>query len=426
MDCQLRNLCRASVGKSPFTNLNFYVENQDMISVVEASKIVLANPLSLKEELVPLQQAVGRVLREDLLADRPFPPFDRVTMDGIAIAYDAFEKGFKKFPIEKIQAAGAPQQELSNYQHCIEVMTGASLPKGTDTVIRYEDLQLENGHAEIVIDTIRPKQNVHHTGTDRQADSLIVKAGGIISPAEIGVAATVGKSKLKVFKLPRVVIITTGDELVPVENDPLPFQIRSSNVHKIKTALQNWGVKASTLHLIDDKLAIKKSLANCLIDFDVIILSGGVSKGKFDFVPEVLNKLGVKKYFHKVAQRPGKPFWFGRTNETIVFALPGNPVSSFMCLNRYVRPWLQKCLHLPNDNRPFAALTDSFFFKPDLTYFLQVKLQYHRDGRTLAQPVEGNGSGDLANLVDADAFMELPHERDEFYKGEVFPIYIYR
>lgn len=397
-----------------------------LISVEKASQIVIDHQLNLGEEYVSLENAMGRILREDLIADREFPPFDRVTMDGIAIAYAAFEKGQRDFPIQEIQAAGMEQKTMSEHSHCMEVMTGAVLPKNTDTVIRYEDLEINNGIARIVLDQLRFRQNVHFKGNDRAEGALIVRAGGKISAAEIGVAATIGKTTLKVAQVPRAVIITTGDELVEVAETPLPHQIRSSNIHKIKSSLQQWGIPAVTLHLIDDKAAIKASLQECLQNYEVIILSGGVSKGKFDFVPEVLEDLAVAKLFHRVAQRPGKPFWFGQKENTCVFALPGNPVSSFMCLHRYFQPWLKATLNLPVAIPPHAILQEDFIFKPDLTYYLQVKIQYNTAGQILAFPFEGNGSGDLANLVDADAFLEIPRGKELFQKGEIFPLMIYR
>lgn len=398
----------------------------NLISVAEASEMVLSQLIQLENEAVPLEQAIGRVLREDLFADRDFPPFHRVTMDGIAIQHATFAQGTSNFPIQEIQAAGAPQGTLHNASDCMEVMTGAILPKGTDTVIRYEDLEIQDGKASIVVEKVRAQQNVHRQGSDREAGTLIVKAGHRISPAEIGVAATVGKTELQVARLPKVVIITTGDELVEVGEQPLPHQIRSSNIYKIKSTLARWGLPAVALHLVDNKASMQASLQECLQEFEILILSGGVSKGKFDFVPEVLDNLGVNKYFHKVAQRPGKPFWFGGTEKNRVFALPGNPVSSFMCLQRYFMPWLRASMNLPATTSALAVLNKTFTFKPDLTYFLQVKTHFDSNGRLLAQPVEGNGSGDLANLVDADAFLELPRGQEVFEEGAVYPIWFYR
>ena len=398
-----------------------------MITVREATKIVLENSQEFEIENVPLQKATGRLLMEDLVADRDFPPFDRVTMDGIAIRYEAYAKGQRIFPIEGMQAAGAQQQVLKDLNSCFEVMTGAILPQNADIVIRYEDLEIENGQANVLVETIKSSQNVHWQGNDRKKGEQVVKAGQLISAAEIGVAATIGKSELQVKQLPKTVLIYTGDELVKVAETPLPHQIRTSNVHAISTALSRWHLKPDILHILDDMEATKTKLAECLETYDVIILSGGVSKGKFDYVPEALADLGVEKLFHRIKQRPGKPFWFGKAkNGTTVFALPGNPVSSFMCTIRYFCPWLRKSLGLEPMNYVYAKLSEDFSFKPDLTYFLQVKVRFTREGQVVADPIIGHGSGDLANLADADAFLELPNEQEHFKKEAIYPLIFYR
>ncbi len=397
-----------------------------MITVQTATDIVLENALLLPDEVVPLHRSVGRVLREPLLADRDFPPFDRVSMDGIAICFAIFEVGQRRFFIENIQAAGAPQLALKDKTNCIEVMTGAMLPQGTDTVIRYEDLSIDAGFATVSIEKIQARQNIHAKGIDRKMDETIVAGGTLISPAELGVAATIGKSELKVAALPRVCILSSGDELVEVHETPLPHQIRKSNVHVMAAVLGTWGLPSDLLHLPDDPAVIEATLGDCLTKYDVLLMSGGVSMGKFDHIPSALERLGVRQLFHKVSQRPGKPFWFGRSESTVVFAFPGNPVSSFMCLHRYFQPWLRASMGLQPIENQYAALTEDYIFKPDLTYFLQVKLAAGQDGRLLATPVTGQGSGDLANLVDSDAFIELPLERQVFQAGEVFPIWRFR
>lgn len=402
-----------------------------MITVQTATDIVLENALPLPDEAVPMHRSVGRVLREPLLADRDFPPFDRVSMDGIAICFANFEAGQRRFFIENIQAAGAPQLALGNKNNCLEVMTGAMLPQGTDAVIRYEDLSIDAGFATVSIENVQARQNIHRQGVDRKESETIVAAGSLISPAELGVAATIGKSELKVAALPRVCILSSGDELVEVHETPLPHQIRKSNVHVMAAVLVTWGLPSDLLHLPDDPAAIESTLGDCLTKYDVLLMSGGVSMGKFDHIPSALDKLGVRQLFHKVSQRPGKPFWFGRSASTVVFAFPGNPVSSFMCLHRYFRPWLRASLGLQPIETQYAALAEGYVFKPELTYFLQVKLAAGQDGlphrgELLATPVTGQGSGDLANLVDTDAFIELPLERQVFQAGEVFPIWRYR
>ncbi len=397
-----------------------------MISVAEAIQIVIEAALPLPDEAVPLHLAAGRVLRENLTADRDFPPFDRVSMDGIAINFEAFERGNRSFFIENTQAAGAPQLALAQIENCLEVMTGAMLPQGTDTVIRYEDLNIEKGFATISIEKVQAGQNIHRQGVDRKQGGVIVPIGSLISPAEVGVAATVGKTKLRVAVQPKVCVLSSGDELVEVDEVPLPHQIRKSNVHVMAAVLGQWGLASDLLHLPDDPVTIENTLGECLKNYDVLMMSGGVSMGKFDHIPAALERLGVRQLFHKVSQRPGKPFWFGRSERVVVFAFPGNPVSSFMCLHRYFRPWLRVSQGLEPIEYQYAVLAEDYFFKPELTYFLQVKLAAGQDGRQLATPVTGQGSGDLANLVDADAFLELPLERQEFRAGEAFPIWKFR
>ncbi|MBX2890083.1 MAG: molybdopterin molybdotransferase MoeA [Saprospiraceae bacterium] len=399
-----------------------------MLSVAEAEKIILQNVFLPASEEVELTSSLGRVLAEDLVADRDFPPFDRVTMDGIAICHAEWDEGRRQFAIEGIQAAGAPRMTLEDLANCLEVMTGAMLPDGADTVVRYEDLRIENGIAAVLCETVFPRQNIHFQGIDRQAGALIVQKGQKIGPAEIAVAATVGKTKLRVARLPRTAIVSTGDELVDVGQIPLPHQIRSSNVFALRALLEcEFKMESQIFHFPDDRGGIARGLEKILREFEIVVLSGAVSEGKFDFVPQVLNALGVEKCFHKVSQRPGKPFWFGRiTGRAVIFALPGNPVSAFLCACRYLLPFLRKSMGESLRHPEMAALNEAVSFKPALTYFLPVRLTWSNDGLMRAQPSPGHGSGDLANLSDADGFLELPVERDVFRAGEAFPVHRYR
>lgn len=396
-----------------------------MITAEQALELVLGATQDFGIEEIPFIQSQGRVLKEDIVADRDFPPFNRVSMDGIAIAIEAFENGQRTFEIEGIQPAGAPQLSLNNPVNCLEVMTGAVLPKNTNAVIRYEDVEIENGKATILIDSISELQNIHLQGKDRKEGDVLLTKNKIISPAEIGVFATVGKSTVKVAKQPKVMIISTGDELVDVEEQPLDHQIRRSNVYTLVSLLQNLKIDANTDHITDDKEALKTKISTYLNHYDVLLFSGAVSKGKFDFLPEVLDELGVKKLFHRVSQRPGKPFWMGTTKNCSVFAFPGNPVSTYVNCLVYFYSWFYKS----NGVEAFeetAILTEDVEFKPNLTYFLQVKLS-DKYGHLLATPIKGNGSGDLASLVDADAFIRLPKtEETTFKQGDNFPVIRYR
>jgi len=398
-----------------------------MITVEEALEIIQSHAVDFGIEEIDLSESIHRILKEDWYTDRDLPPYHRVTMDGIAIQFNSFERGQRKFPVEGMAAAGSLQMTLQNEQACLEVMTGSVLPANLDTVIRYEDVLIENGFATIQVNSIVKAQNVHFKGEDRKQGELIVPTDTKISPAEIGVGASIGKSKVKVAKLPKIMVISTGDELVKVHEQPASHQIRRSNVYRLITTLQAYNIMAASDHINDEPEEIRKKLKHYLVEYDVIILSGGVSKGKFDYIPGILEELKVEKLFHKIKQRPGKPFWFGQyNNKCTIFALPGNPVSSFLCMQRYFLSWLEHSQSGAQSARPMAILQSDVFFKPDLTYFLEVKIGYNDLGQLLASPQKGNGSGDLANLVEADAFIELPRGRNNFEKGEVFPIYFYR
>jgi molybdopterin molybdotransferase len=431
-----------------------------LISVFEATQILSQHLLSLEPESVPLMQSNGRILAEDIVADRPFPPFDRVTMDGIGIVFAEFEAGRRRFEIAGIQAAGQEPLISESQQQCVEVMTGAVVPMGVDVIVRYEDVKIEKGVAKILIEKIDFQQNIHQKGSNRAENDVLVLRGGKISPAEIATAATVGKAFLEVIELPRVAVVSTGDELVGIAQSPLPHQIRRSNAYAIAALLkENIGIDADLFHYNDDATVITEGVQKLLRQYDVIILSGGISEGKYDFVPKALTDNGVESLFHGVSQRPGKPFWLGvlspqkrLTRATqVVFALPGNPVSTFMCAVRYVLPYLKASLikNASGENAPiapteFARLATDFDFKPQLTHFLQVKshisptetltthnsqliTQKNTEGcETWATPLAGGGSGDLANLNTADGFLELPSERTHFKQGEVFPFWRFR
>ncbi len=398
-----------------------------MIDIKEALTILKNNKGSFNTELIPLFSSTGRILKENWYTDRALPPYDRVTMDGICIAFKDYKAGQRVFQIAGIAAAGDEQQTLSEAHSCLEVMTGAIMPLGCDTVIKYEDLHIENNKATIVADQINESQNVHFKGSDRKINELVVKENTLISSAEIGMAASIGKTMVKVAKLPKAIAISTGNELIPVDQTPLAHQIRKSNVYRIKTALESYHIKCDIDHLDDHKEVIKEKLRDYLETYDLILLSGGVSKGRFDFIPEVLAELGAQKLFHKIAQRPGKPFWFGRfQNKCSIFAFPGNPVSSFVCMQRYFLFWLSESLGAALRKSYYAALTHEVEFKPDLSYFLEVKISCSDAGQLLATPQKGNGSGDLSNLVEADAIIELPRGKNRFNKGEVYPIYLYK
>ncbi len=400
------------------------LKNRSMVNVEKAEKIILSQVRDFGAEKIPFESALGRVLAEDLRADRDLPPFDRVTMDGIAIRFEAFQKGIRSFRVKATQAAGEPPVDIVQDDECIEIMTGAVLPGTTDTVIRYEDIDVKDGLAVVKEVPVKKGQSRHPRGKDRKQQEVVAAASQFVTPALISMAASIGKTELSVRKLPRIVIISSGDELVEVNEPPSPWQIRRSNNYTIRAVLQRYALQADMLHIPDDPGIIRRQLEDCLKKYDAILISGGVSKGKFDYVPETLQDLSVARLFHKVRQKPGKPFWFGsHPDGQLIFAFPGNPVSTFMCLHRYFLPWLKASEGVMPGRNLYARLNEDVAFSAPLQYFLQVTLQVDEEGCLLATPAEGNGSGDFANLVVADAFMELPLEQQHFNKGEVYRIW---
>ena len=314
--------------------------------------------------------------------------------------------------------AGTAPRPVSASDHCVEVMTGAPLPPGTTAVIRYEDVQ-RVGAEFIVPDGVTDGQNIHPRATDGKRGDSILGGPLRIGPAQAAVLATYGVAEVTVGRWPRVAIASTGDEVVPVGQRPLDHQIRSSNVYQLAALFRQIGIEPTVGHLGDDPSGGQATLGRLLQDHDLLLLSGGVSKGKLDHVPDWLAAAGVQKLFHRVAQRPGKPLWVGRNDSTMVFALPGNPASSLVGAVAYVGPWLRRALGVERPDRR-VSLLDDLTFAPPLTLFRTVALAAGPGG-TGARSVANSGSGDLVSLARTDGFLVLPANQVNFYAGEIFP-----
>ena len=385
-----------------------------MISFKEAYDQVMSVPGEFGAEEVSIKNAVGRILAEDVFTDRDYPPFNRSTKDGIVINYNAIENGRRKFEIKGVIAAGTPVSKLVDQEACYEIMTGAVVPYDADTIIMYEDLQIDHGIAELIRQPEKG-QNIHQKGSDEPRNTLVLKEGSKITAAEAGLLATVGKHQVTVKALPRVSVISTGNELVDVNEDPQPHQIRRSNSYSLHAALVSESIEPLLLHLPDDPDIIRQRLRIAIQEMDVLLLSGGVSKGKYDYIPQVLTELGVENKFHGVFQRPGKPFWFGihPKADTKVFSFPGNPVSTFVNYHVYFKNWLNKSIGQPS-NHLNVFLKEQIKIDGNLTRFLRVSTHWD-GGRLMASLVTGNGSGDLISLVKTDGFIKL-EPRDRAYK----------
>lgn len=397
-----------------------------MIDVSQASAILSSSQLLHRIVSVPLELSLSRILAEDIFADLDQPPFHRVAMDGIAINKKLLQTT-KKFKILKTISAGSPQMELPQGEVCFEVMTGAVLPLNSDLVIRYEDLKLLDGFAEITVDTASLSTNYHEKGSDYFKGAKLLSSGGKIKSTTTAILASAGKASVLVYNLPRVAILSTGDELVEIEVLPKPHQIRWSNGICLRQELFNHGMTDVTLLKVkDDESEMKKIMEELLKTKDILILTGGVSAGKYDFVPKLLKECQVEEVFHKVAQRPGKPLWFGKSlSQVFVFGLPGNPVSCLINLRKFVIPFLQKSILVPAKEQAQACLgAEVRFSKKHMTYYCLVKVK-NIEGKLMAYPLLGNGSGDFFQLRDSDGFIELRPEEAPFKEGKVADIYLW-
>ena len=391
-----------------------------------AGRLIGEHLVCLPIESLPVAQCAGAVLRENVYAERDQPPFDRVSMDGIALASGAAASNKKRFRIQGTQAAGEPPLTLSDTKHCIEIMTGAVLPAGCDCVVPVERISVENGTAEIESQSLAtPWKNVHRRASDQRQGALLLATGTVLHAPEIAVAASAGMARLRVSGQPSIIVISTGSELVEPGEPIAPHQIRRSNAYAVAAALRERGFqRVSEDHVDDDVAALRERLGRHLRTHEVLVLSGGVSMGKFDLVPQALEALGVQCLLHGVAQRPGRPMWFGTTPEgRAVFALPGNPVSTLVCLSRYVLPALFAAMGVRTENFERIALATPLEWTPALTGFMPVKVSHDDWGRPWATPCPTNGSGDFTSLALTDGFVELPPGPASLNKGFLTRLY---
>jgi molybdopterin molybdotransferase len=392
----------------------------------EADALVGQHLQCLPIESLPLAQCAGGVLRENIYAERDQPPFDRVAMDGIALDSRAVAAGRRAFRVQATQAAGDPPLTLAAGTACIDVMTGAVLPAGCDSVVPVEELTVSGGEA-VLSATVRvePWQYVHRRASDTRQGTLLVSAGTRLRAPEIAIAAGAGMARIRVSSQPMLAVISTGNELVEPGEPVLAHQVRRSNAYGIVSALREHGFqRVADDHIQDDAEELRERLRFHLETHDVLVLSGGVSMGKFDLVPQVLEELGVRAIFHKVAQRPGKPLWFGvAPSGAAVFGLPGNPVSTLVCLGRYVIPALFASLGQNSPPPERLALGAPVTVDPPLTHFLPVRIEQDGWGRPWALPTPTNGSGDFTSLAGTDGFVELPPGPQTYKKGFVTRLY---
>ncbi len=400
----------------------------ELCSVAEAERRIHERLPRFAGERVRLGAAAGRVLRETIRAERDQPPFDRVMMDGIAIAMGDGALGARRsFVVAGRQVAGASGVVLDDPAACIEVATGAVLPRGCDCVVPVEQTR-RDGDRIVLIEGCEPKshQFIHTRGSDCRRNDELLAPGMRLGTAAIGVLAANGVAEVEVASLPSIAVVSTGDELADVEQGTLgDAQIRRSNDRAIAAALRGRGFHdVHRASVRDDLDATVERLGEWLAEHDVLVISGGVSAGQRDYVPEALRALGVDNVLHKIAQRPGKPMWFGiGPRRQIVFALPGNPVSVLVCAARYLLPALEHASGLAPRAPERVVLAAGANTHPEFTCFVPVRVHHDDAGRALATPLPVATSGDFSTLPGSDGIVELAPSSQKAPAGTIASLY---
>lgn len=392
------------------------LSNVEALSFPEARRTVLSRvrgalPLP-RVEIVPLEQAAGRVLAQAAIADRDYPPEPRSMRDGFAVR--AADLPGTLTVVGEVRAGQAAHCRVEPGE-AVEIMTGASVPEGADTVVMIEHVRVEGSRVEIP-KALEFGTNVNPRGRDALAEHVVLPAGGRIGYAEIALLASIGRADVAVYKRPRVAILATGDELVEIEEVPAPHQIRNSNTWSLAAQVMRAGGEAVVLPVAPDELEATKALIGGGLECDLLLLSGGVSAGKYDLVEAGLDSFGAEVYFDRVRIQPGQPCVFGQARSTFFFGLPGNPASTMVCFEVLARAALEL---LGGQTEPLlpimqARLSAPLRQKAGLTRFLPARLD--ADGRLT--PVGWSGSGDIATLTRANAYLVTDPDKEEYQAGE--------
>ncbi|MCC9137472.1 molybdopterin molybdotransferase MoeA [Pontibacter silvestris] len=382
-----------------------------MITYQKAQDIIRALAKSFGHEEVALDDALGRVLTEAVGADRDYPPFNRAAMDGYAFHSRDWEKGLRDFIVQEVIYAGQSFTDNLKPGACYKIMTGAAVPPSANAIIRREDAQEEQGRVRLIADAVKPYMNIARKGEDIRKSEVIIPAQTLCNASVTSSLAAVGKHKLLVEKLPKLALFTTGDEVMPIDAPVSEIQIRNSNQHLLKGLLNKWHIKPSLCkHIPDTKNDLTETLRQAM-NLDMIVMCGGVSAGDADYVPQVLEELGVEKLFHKVAIKPGKPVFCGKLpGGGIVFALPGNPFSCLVAFTLFIETYFYYCFGLQNQPVYHFPILKTRGKKHKLTEFFAARINQGTPGVT---PISVNGSGDIRAGLAAHGLGVHPHDQEE-------------
>jgi molybdopterin molybdotransferase len=392
-----------------------------MISVTEAIRIVTEQAERLPVDSVQLADAMGRVLAEDIVADSDLPPFDRAQMDGYAVRSVDTSSGEKaRLRIAGESAAGRGWKEFMRAGEAVRIMTGAPVPDGADSVQKVEVTKEQDGSVENM-EAARPGQFIVKRASEIRSGEIVLSAGEEINAARMAVLASFGYAAVKVASRPRVAVLATGSELVRVEEQPGTDQIRDSNSYSLAAYAQLAGARVERLPLAGDDLELlAREIEGAAARSDVLILSGGVSMGVYDFTKAALRDLGAEVFFERVSLRPGKPTVFARLGRTLIFGLPGNPVSVSVTFNLFARTALramQGCAQIAMTEE-WAVLARDVKGSTERASYLPSQLRTDEDGTLLAEPLKWGGSSDFVAFARATALIIVPEMLARVDAGE--------
>ncbi|MBI5699282.1 molybdopterin molybdotransferase MoeA [Candidatus Saganbacteria bacterium] len=382
-----------------------------MISAQQALYIVLSRSERLGVERLPIEKALGRMLAEKIRSDMDTPPFDRSAMDGFAMNSNDRSAAYKV--VDDIPAGKMPKRQIGQGE-CARIMTGAPLPPGADKVVKVEDTQLISRHL-IRIKHFDNKPNVSWRGEDVRKGEIVLKAGIKIRAQEVAILATFGKRKVKVFRYPRVGVISTGSELVEPGKKPGPGKIRNSNSFMLLAQLKRLGIDGIYLGIVRDNFReTVKNINKAIKVSDILLLTGGVSVGDYDFVKEAIKKAGIKLHFNKIAVQPGKPTSFGTKGRKMVFGLPGNPVSSLFIFDLLVRPAIDRMVGRKAKQHLGKSILAADFERrhTDREQYVPV---IQSDSRV--RPIKFHGSAHMQALTKANGLMRIKRGIKRLLKG---------
>ena len=378
-----------------------------MIDPDEALRLVVQEASPHSAKVAPLAEACGLQLAEPIVADRDYPPFNRSMMDGYAVA--VADAG-RTIDVLGEVAAGQVCSGRVREGSCYEIMTGAPCPPGTEAVVKREQTGRDADRVTLPA-RIDPGQHIAPQGSECPGGKTVLESGQTISPLAVAVIASCGKDSVRVIARPRLAVITTGSELVPPGTTPAPARIRDSNGPMVVAMARDMGLEPPAYRHADDRLEALADVLSQSAGADVVLLTGGVSMGNYDLVPEALENFGAETVFHRVSQKPGKPLLLARRDEQLLFGLPGNPMGVHFCFHRYVAAAIRRMEGKPADLQPLRGeLTEPVRRRRKRTHFVTARAE-HADSSASGwqvRPLPGVSSADIFASCPANCYVEIP------------------